>query len=47
VPLGLPVGAGLHHTTTCPDVIRRFLLLRAGEPCTERRRAESERVLRV
>jgi hypothetical protein len=40
-------GAGLHHTTTRPDVVRRFLLLRAGEPCTERRRAESERVLRV
>jgi hypothetical protein len=39
-------GAGLHHTTTRPEVVRRFLLLRAGEPCTERGRAESERVLR-
>ena len=37
---------GLHHTTTKADVIRRFLLLSAGQPCTERLRAESERILR-
>jgi len=37
---------GLHHTTTKMDVIRRFLLLDVGQPCTERQRAESERILR-
>ena len=37
---------GLHHTTTKQDVIRNFLLLSAGQPCTERLRAESERILR-
>ncbi len=35
------------HRTTRPDVIRRFLLLERGEPCTELRRAESERILRA
>jgi hypothetical protein len=40
-------GAGLHHTTTRAEVVQRFLLLRVGAPCTERRRAESERVLRA
>jgi hypothetical protein len=39
-------GVGLHHTTTKADVIRRFLLLSVGQPCTERLRAESERILR-
>lgn len=37
---------GLHHTTTKPEVIGRFLLLYVGHPCTERQRAESERILR-
>jgi len=37
---------GLHHTTTQADVIRNFLLLSVGQPCTERLRAESERILR-
>jgi len=37
---------GLHHTTTKADVIRRFLLLSVGQPCTERLRTESERILR-
>jgi hypothetical protein len=37
---------GLHHTTTKEDVIGRFLLLEVGRPCTERQRAESERILR-
>lgn len=37
---------GLHHTTTKAAVIRRFLLLSVGQPCTERLRAESERILR-
>jgi hypothetical protein len=39
-------GVGLHHTTTKADVIRRFLLLSVGRPCTERLRSESERILR-
>ncbi|MEO8336777.1 MAG: hypothetical protein ABI664_17475 [bacterium] len=38
---------GLHHATTRPGVIEAFLSLAAGEPCTEFRRAESERVLRA
>jgi len=37
---------GLHHTTTQADVIGDFLLLSVGQPCTERLRAESERILR-
>jgi hypothetical protein len=43
---GLARGVGLHHTTTKAAVIGRFLLLEAGRPCTERQRAESERILR-
>jgi hypothetical protein len=35
------------HQTTRPDVIRRFLLLEHGQPCSELRRAESERILRA
>ena len=35
------------HVTTQADVISRFLLLHVGDPCSERRRAESERVLRA
>lgn len=35
------------HVTTSPNVIRRFLALQAGEPCTELRRSESERILRA
>jgi hypothetical protein len=35
------------HTTTHPELIRRFLLLRPGDPCDELRRAESERILRA
>ena len=38
---------GLHHQTTQPQVIRSFLALEVGRPCTEFRRAESERVLRA
>ncbi len=40
-------GVGLHHTTSKKEMISGFLLLAAGEPCTERRRAESERILRL
>ena len=35
------------HATTRTELIRRFLLLDEGEPCTELRRAESERILRA
>jgi hypothetical protein len=35
------------HTTTQPNVIRRFLLLAEGDACDELRRAESERILRA
>jgi hypothetical protein len=35
------------HTTTQPNIIRRFLLLREGDTCDELRRAESERILRA
>ena len=38
---------GLHHATTQHGVITAFLSLKAGRPCTEFRRAESERVLRA
>ncbi len=35
------------HTTTRPELIRRFLLLDRGDACRELRRAESERILRA
>jgi len=35
------------HATTNPEIIRRFLALEPGEPCTELRRSESERILRA
>jgi hypothetical protein len=38
---------GLHHVTTEPGLIRRFVTLDPGAPCTEFRRAESERILRA
>jgi hypothetical protein len=38
---------GLHHWTTREGVIRRFVTLEVGRPCTEFRRAESERLLRA
>ena len=38
---------GLHHATTTPGVVAAFLSLAPGKACTERRRAESERVLRA
>lgn len=38
---------GLHHATSKPGVIQAFLSLAPGRPCTEFRRAESERVLRA
>jgi hypothetical protein len=38
---------GLHHETTEPALIRRFVTLNPGRPCTEFRLAESERILRA
>jgi hypothetical protein len=38
---------GLHHRTTRDEVVRRFVLLQAGDRCSELRRAESERILRA
>jgi hypothetical protein len=35
------------HANTRDDVVRRYLLLEAGDPCTELARQESERILRV
>ena len=50
VPSGLgwlAKAIGVSHTTTSEGVVESFLLLDVGEPCTERRRAESERILRL
>ncbi|MHB0947886.1 MAG: hypothetical protein ACYC4J_02360 [Gemmatimonadaceae bacterium] len=38
---------GLHHATTRESIVRRFVTLAIGAPCTEFRRAESERLLRA
>ena len=35
------------HVTTKPEIIRRFVILEEGKPCTELRRTESERILRA
>ena len=35
------------HTTTRPEVVRRYLALQLGDLCNELRRAESERILRA
>lgn len=35
------------HTPTRPGVVRAYVLLAEGEPCDERKRAESERLLRA
>jgi hypothetical protein len=39
--------AAKQHVTTQESVIRRYLALQVGDKCTELRRAESERILRV
>jgi hypothetical protein len=39
--------AGVHHPSTKSGIIESFLSLSVGKPCSEFRRAESERVLRV
>lgn len=38
---------GLHHETTAPGIVRRFVTLDPGKRCTEFRREESERILRA
>ncbi|MDQ6831103.1 MAG: hypothetical protein M3081_19750, partial [Gemmatimonadota bacterium] len=38
---------GMHHQTTRTSVVAAFLQLRVGQPCTDRARLESERVLRA
>ena len=38
---------GLHHQTTSPGLVRRFVSLDPGLRCTEFRRSESERILRA
>jgi hypothetical protein len=38
---------GLHHQTTAPGLVRRFVSLDPGRRCTEFRRSESERILRA
>ena len=38
---------GLPHRTTRPEIVENFLAVREGEPCTELRRSESERILRA
>ena len=43
----LAAAARAIHQTTRSEVIRRFLLLERGQPCSELRRAESERILRA
>ena len=40
-------GVGLHHTTSKADAIGSFVLLEAGGRCSERQRAETERILRL
>jgi len=46
VPVAAEVVRSL-HTTTRPDLIRRYLLMSRGDICTELRRSESERILRA
>lgn len=35
------------HTNTKPDIVRRFLIVAPGQACDDRRRSESERLLRA
>jgi hypothetical protein len=44
---GVARAVGLVSTTTKAATIGHFLLLSIGQPCTERQRAESERILRL
>ncbi len=47
VPVSVTQAVRRLHATTRAEIIRRFLLLEIGEPCTELRRSESERILRA
>lgn len=50
IPRGLRPFAravGLHHTTSKKEMIGRFMLLAVGQECTDRKRAETERILRL
>src|SRR5438045_8099699 len=38
---------GMHHETTSPGLVRRFVTLDPGKRCTAFRVAESERILRA
>jgi hypothetical protein len=38
---------GLHHENTSEGLVRRFVTLDPGAPCTEFRRSETERILRA
>ena len=40
-------GVGLEHPTTKAEVVRRFLLLDVGRPCSATEVAESQRILRL
>lgn len=40
-------GVDALHTTTAPEVVRNFVLLKKGEPCSPLRRYETERILRA
>ncbi len=40
-------GAGVEHTATKADVIRGYLLVEVGKPCSATRVAESQRILRL
>jgi hypothetical protein len=44
---GVARAIGVIHTTSTRQTISHFLLLQVGQPCTERHRAESERILRL
>ena len=35
------------HTTTAPEVVRNFVLLQRGQPCSPLQRYETERILRA
>ncbi len=44
---GMARAAQWPHTITSTAVVRRFLVLHVGDRCTERKRADSERILRL
>jgi hypothetical protein len=44
---GVARAVGVLHTTSTEQTISRFLLVEVGQICTERHRAESERILRL